>query len=55
MPLFQDIIGRLGMPRLAYACGATAFVDAASRFIIDAGVPFPAIRTERYGGDPNRN
>jgi ferredoxin-NADP reductase len=55
MPLFQDVLGRLGgPPRHTYACGATAFVDAASRFLIDAGVPFPSIKTERYGGDPQR-
>ena len=56
MPLFADVLGRLGgPPRLTFVCGATAFVDAASRFLIDAGVPFPSIRTERYGGDPARN
>lgn len=56
MPLFEEVLGRLGgSPRLTFVCGATAFVDAASRFLIDAGVPFPSIRTERYGGDPARN
>jgi ferredoxin-NADP reductase len=55
MPLFQDVLGRLGgPPRHTYACGATSFVDSASRFLIDAGVPFPSIKTERYGGDPKR-
>jgi glycine betaine catabolism B len=54
-PLFADVLSRLGgPPRHAYVCGATAFVDAASRYLIDAGVPFPSIRTERYGGDPVR-
>lgn len=55
MALFAEIVGRLGaMPRHSYVCGATAFVDAASRHLIDAGVPFPSIKTERYGGDPAR-
>lgn len=53
--LFAEILGRLGgPPRVSYVCGATSFVDAASRYLIDAGVPFPAIKTERYGGDPAR-
>jgi ferredoxin-NADP reductase len=56
MPLFAEVLGRLGvMPRATFVCGATSFVDSASRFLIDAGVPFPSIRTERYGGDPARN
>jgi ferredoxin-NADP reductase len=55
MPLFEEVLGRLGgLPRHSYVCGATAFVDAASRYLIDAGVPFPSIKTERYGGDPAR-
>lgn len=56
MPLFEDVLGRFGgPPRHTFVCGATAFVDAASRFLIDAGVPFPSIKTERYGGDPVRD
>jgi ferredoxin-NADP reductase len=56
MALFQEIVGNLGtMPAHAYVCGATSFVDAATRHLIDAGVPFPSIKTERYGGDPARN
>ena len=56
MPLFEDVLGRFGgSPRHTYVCGATASVDAASRFLIDAGVPFPSIKTERYGGDPVRD
>lgn len=55
MPLFQEILGRFGEPpRHTYVCGATSFVDAATRYLIDAGVPFPSIKTERYGGDPLR-
>ncbi len=41
-------------PRHTFVCGATAFVDTATRLIIDAGVPFASIKTERYGGDPAR-
>ena len=55
MALFAEVLGRFGgPPRHTYVCGATSFVDAASRFLIDAGVPFPSIKTERYGGDPAR-
>lgn len=55
MGLFQEVLGHLGgVPRDTYVCGSTGFVDAATRLIIDAGVPFPSIRTERYGGDPAR-
>jgi ferredoxin-NADP reductase len=55
MALFREVLDGFGeVPRHSYACGATSFVDAASRFLIDAGVPFPSIKTERYGGDPNR-
>jgi ferredoxin-NADP reductase len=39
-------------PRLAYICGATAFVEVASMFLVEAGVPAQRIRTERYGGVP---
>lgn len=39
-------------PRLAYVCGATAFVEVATMFLLDAGMPASAIRTERYGGAP---
>jgi ferredoxin-NADP reductase len=54
--LVADVFGMLGgeMPRRAYVCGANAFVDVASRLLLDMGVPFPAIKTERYGGDPAR-
>ena len=55
MAVFQEVLGSLGAPpRHSYVCGATAFVDAGTRHLIDAGVPFPSIKTERYGGDPVR-
>jgi len=53
--LVAEVFAKLGgMPRRAYICGANAFVDVASRLLLDMGVPFPAIKTERYGGDPAR-
>ena len=48
-----DALALLGAPpRHAYICGATAFVEVASMFLVEAGVPAPRIRTERYGGAP---
>lgn len=44
-----------GMPAHSYVCGSTAFVDSATRLLLDMNVPFPSIRTERYGGDPARH
>ncbi|CAN5337738.1 FAD-binding oxidoreductase [soil metagenome] len=53
--LIAKVVASLGaIPTHSYVCGATAFVDAATRYMIDAGVPFPSIKTERYGGDPRR-
>ncbi len=53
--LVADAFAKLGgKPRRAYVCGANAFVDVASRLLLDMDVPFPAIKTERYGGDPAR-
>jgi ferredoxin-NADP reductase len=56
MALIGATLAKFGgvMPRHTYVCGATAFVDTASRLVLDAGVPFGSIRTERYGGDPAR-
>jgi ferredoxin-NADP reductase len=39
-------------PRFTFICGATAFVEVASMFLVDAGLPVRSIRTERYGGSP---
>jgi ferredoxin-NADP reductase len=48
-----EALARLGeAPRLCFVCGATAFVEVASMFLVEAGVPFAHIRTERYGGSP---
>ena len=54
--LVADVLSRFGgvQPKHTYVCGANAFVDVASRLLIDMGVPFPTIKTERYGGDPAR-
>jgi ferredoxin-NADP reductase len=40
------------IPKRTYVCGSNAFVDTASQLLLDLGVPFAAIRTERYGGAP---
>jgi ferredoxin-NADP reductase len=54
--LIGAAIAALGArPRLSYVCGSTAFVDSAARLLLDMGVPFPSIRTERYGGDQARH
>ena len=49
-----DVLSRFGgePPRLTFVCGATAFVEVASMFLLEAGLPFRSIRTERYGGSP---
>lgn len=39
-------------PRLCFVCGATAFVEVATMFLVEAGIPPAMIRTERYGGAP---
>ncbi len=48
----EAVAGLGGPPRHTYVCGANAFVDAATGLLIDMGVPFETIRTERYGGEP---
>lgn len=51
--VIADALSRLGgPPRLAFICGATAFVEVASMFLVEAGVPPGRVRTERYGGTP---
>lgn len=52
--LFREVIVRQGVPAHTYACGSSGFVDSATRAIIDAGVDFATVRSERYGGDPKR-
>jgi ferredoxin-NADP reductase len=50
--------GRIGGPDLepavmpdatAYVCGSAGFADAASRLLVDLGVPVERIRVERFG------
>ncbi len=51
--LVRDALGSLGgIPQRSYVCGSNAFVDTASQLLLDVGVPFASIRTERYGGVP---
>lgn len=38
------------LPRHAFVCGANPFVESVAQALLVAGVPAPAIRTERYGG-----
>ena len=54
--LVGEVLAGFGAaPRHSYVCGSTAFVDSATRLLLDMDVPFPSIRTERYGGDPARH
>ena len=53
MKLTDSVLASLGaMPRHTFVCGSSAFVDVATMLLIDAGIPFGSIRTERFGGDP---
>jgi ferredoxin-NADP reductase len=55
--LVAEALAALGgvMPRRTFVCGSNAFVDTAARLLLDMGLPFPSIKTERYGGDPARD
>jgi len=57
MAMVDDVLALFGgvRPRHTYVCGSNAFVDVASMHLIEAGVAFGSIRTERYGGDPARD
>jgi ferredoxin-NADP reductase len=55
MGLVADGLARFGAsgpPRHVFACGSSGFVDIGARLLIEAGIPFGMIRTERFGGDP---
>lgn len=53
MKLMDGVLAMFGtMPRQTFVCGSSAFVDVATMLLIDAGIPFGSIRTERFGGDP---
>jgi len=50
MPIIADLLQRLpSNPSIAFICGANRFVENAAQGLIDAGLPAPLIRTERYG------
>jgi ferredoxin-NADP reductase len=49
--MVREILARLSAPpHRAFVCGSNAFVEAAARAAIDAGLAAAIIRTERYGG-----
>ncbi|MEO8667990.1 MAG: FAD-binding oxidoreductase [Bauldia sp.] len=57
MKLMDEVLEMFGpavMPKRTFICGSSAFVDVASRLLLEAGIPFGSIKTERYGGDPAR-
>ena len=48
--LTADDLAPLVVPgATAYVCGSARFADAASRLVVDAGVPVDAVRVERFG------
>ena len=50
MPIIAELLQRLpANPSVAYICGSNPFVEGAAQGLIDAGLPAPLIRTERYG------
>lgn len=50
MPIIAELLRRLpANPAIAYLCGSNRFVEHAAQGLIDAGLPAPLIRTERYG------
>jgi ferredoxin-NADP reductase len=49
--MLSETLARLPQPpQQVFVCGSNAFVEAAAQSAIEAGVPAPLIRTERYGG-----
>ena len=50
MPIIAELLQRLpANPGIAFICGSNPFVEGAAQGLIDAGLPAPLIRTERYG------
>jgi ferredoxin-NADP reductase len=48
--LTVDDVAQLVRPDVtAYVCGSSGFADAASRLLLDAGVPVHRVRVERFG------
>jgi len=49
--LLGEAIERLTMPpKIAFVCGANAFVETAAELLLGLGILPASIRTERYGG-----
>jgi ferredoxin-NADP reductase len=51
-PVGRLTLDDLGAPAegvTAYVCGSAGFADAASRVVVDAGVPVERVRVERFG------
>jgi ferredoxin-NADP reductase len=49
--LLNMILARLGTaPRLTFACGSNAFVEAVTGYLLDLGLDPKTVRTERFGG-----
>ena len=51
-PVGRLMLADLGTPAddvTAYVCGSARFADAASRLVVDAGVPVERVRVERFG------
>ena len=49
LPAVQALLNDLGGVADSFICGSADFVEAASALLIQAGQPFDAIRTERFG------
>jgi ferredoxin-NADP reductase len=47
--LTLDDVGAPAEGATAYVCGSAGFADAASRLMVDAGVPVERVRVERFG------
>ena len=48
--MISAVLSRMAVfPTQVFVCGGTAFVEAASRCMIQCGVPAAVIRTERFG------
>ncbi|HEX6569323.1 MAG TPA: ferredoxin reductase [Acidimicrobiales bacterium] len=45
----SDLAGAVRPGATAYVCGSARFADAASRLLVDVGVPIDRIRVERFG------
>jgi ferredoxin-NADP reductase len=48
--LLSEVAWPAGETPLAYACGPTSFVEAASQALVQSGYPPLRVKTERFGG-----